>query len=97
MHGRPSPVGDDCGSDPEEPGAGGGSGERRVGGGGEAGLTRADSGLRLARQGKSYLTIAFGCTGGHHRSVMIADQIRKNLVQAGYKAKATHRGVVKPV
>src|SRR6476659_5945564 len=33
------------------------------------------------REGKSYLTIAFGCTGGHHRSVMMADQIRKNLSQ----------------
>ena len=30
-------------------------------------------------EGKSYLTIGFGCTGGHHRSGMIADQIRKNL------------------
>jgi UPF0042 nucleotide-binding protein len=49
------------------------------------------------REGKSYLTIAFGCTGGHHRSVMMADQIRKNLAQAGYKAKATHRDMAKPV
>jgi UPF0042 nucleotide-binding protein len=49
------------------------------------------------REGKSYLTIGFGCTGGHHRSVMIADQIRKNLAQAGYKAKVTHRDLVKPV
>ena len=49
------------------------------------------------REGKSYLTIAFGCTGGHHRSVMIADQIRKNLVQAGFKAKVTHRDLAKPV
>ena len=49
------------------------------------------------REGKSYLTIAFGCTGGHHRSVMIADQIRKNLVAAGFKAKVTHRDLVKPV
>ena len=49
------------------------------------------------REGKSYLTIAFGCTGGHHRSVMIADQIRKNLAQAGFKAKVTHRDLVKPV
>ena len=32
------------------------------------------------REGKSYLTISFGCTGGQHRSVMIADEIRRNLV-----------------
>src|SRR5579883_124539 len=43
------------------------------------------------RDGKSYLTIAFGCTGGQHRSVMIADTIRENLVKAGFKAKVTHR------
>ncbi len=42
-------------------------------------------------EGKSYLTIAFGCTGGQHRSVMMAEQIRKNLVEAGYNAKVTHR------
>jgi UPF0042 nucleotide-binding protein len=43
------------------------------------------------REGKSYLTIAFGCTGGQHRSVMIADAIRKKLSDAGYNAKTTHR------
>jgi UPF0042 nucleotide-binding protein len=42
-------------------------------------------------EGKSYLTISFGCTGGQHRSVMIAEQIRKNLADAGYNAKVTHR------
>jgi UPF0042 nucleotide-binding protein len=47
------------------------------------------------QEGKSYLTIGFGCTGGHHRSVMIADQIRKNLSQAGYKTKVTHRDMTK--
>ena len=47
------------------------------------------------REGKSYLTIGFGCTGGQHRSVMMADQIRKNLSDAGYKAKVTHRDIVK--
>ena len=41
------------------------------------------------------LTIAFGCTGGHHRSVMIADEIRKRLSRAGYKVKGTHRDVVR--
>jgi UPF0042 nucleotide-binding protein len=49
------------------------------------------------REGKSYLTIGFGCTGGHHRSVMIADQIRKNLSSSGYQAKVTHRDTTKPV
>jgi len=43
------------------------------------------------REGKSYLTIAFGCTGGHHRSVMIASEIRKRLARAGFKVKETHR------
>lgn len=46
-------------------------------------------------EGKSYLTIAFGCTGGQHRSVMMAEQIRKNLVEAGFKAKVTHRDIAK--
>jgi UPF0042 nucleotide-binding protein len=46
------------------------------------------------REGKSYLTIAFGCTGGQHRSVMIADQIRKNLVEADFKVKVSHRDIV---
>jgi UPF0042 nucleotide-binding protein len=47
------------------------------------------------REGKSYLTIAFGCTGGQHRSVMIADEIRKRLARAGFKVKATHRDMAK--
>jgi len=47
------------------------------------------------REGKSYLTIAFGCTGGQHRSVMMADHIRKNLAEAGFKAKVNHRDIAK--
>ena len=35
-------------------------------------------------EGKSYLTISFGCTGGHHRSVLIANEIRKRLAAAGF-------------
>jgi UPF0042 nucleotide-binding protein len=46
-------------------------------------------------EGKSYLTIGFGCTGGQHRSVMMADEMRKRLSRAGYKVKATHRDIVK--
>jgi len=46
-------------------------------------------------EGKSYLTIAFGCTGGHHRSVMIANEIRKRLTSAGFKVKETHRDIGK--
>ena len=45
------------------------------------------------REGKSYLTIAFGCTGGQHRSVMMADEIARNLSKAGYHAKVTHRDI----
>lgn len=42
-------------------------------------------------EGKSYLTIAFGCTGGRHRSVMMAEEIGKRLQKAGYHAKISHR------
>lgn len=44
-------------------------------------------------EGKSYLTISFGCTGGHHRSVMIAGEIRKRLAAAGYRVKENHRDI----
>jgi len=45
------------------------------------------------REGKSYLTIAFGCTGGRHRSVMLAEEMRKALARHGYAAKVVHRDV----
>jgi RNase adapter protein RapZ len=43
------------------------------------------------REGKSYLTISFGCTGGQHRSVMIAEDVSKRLRKAGYHVKTVHR------
>jgi UPF0042 nucleotide-binding protein len=43
------------------------------------------------REGKSYLTISFGCTGGQHRSVMIAHEIQKRLAKAGFTVKESHR------
>ena len=42
-------------------------------------------------EGKSYLTIVFGCTGGQHRSVMIAEDVAKGLKKAGYRVKVLHR------
>src|SRR6266852_5653622 len=47
------------------------------------------------REGKSYLTVGIGCTGGRHRSVMIANQLAKRLRRAGFDAHAVHRDMRK--
>jgi UPF0042 nucleotide-binding protein len=47
------------------------------------------------REGKSYLTVALGCTGGRHRSVMLAEVIRRTLARKGYSTKVVHRDLDK--
>jgi UPF0042 nucleotide-binding protein len=49
------------------------------------------------REGKSYLTVALGCTGGRHRSVMMADSVRRALAARGYTVKAVHRDLEREV
>ncbi len=47
------------------------------------------------REGKSYLTIAIGCTGGRHRSVYIAGEIVRNLAAGGFSVSEYHRDIRK--
>ncbi len=48
---------------------------------------------RYVKEGKSYLTIAVGCTGGRHRSVMIANEIARGIAAPGLKVTTAHRDV----
>ena len=45
------------------------------------------------REGKAYLSIGVGCTGGHHRSVVIAEELAKVLGRLGFDARVHHRDV----
>jgi len=47
------------------------------------------------REGKSYLTIGIGCTGGRHRSVMIANRLRDRLKKEGFDVSVAHRDMQK--
>ena len=50
---------------------------------------------RFIKEGKSTLTISIGCTGGKHRSVVIAEELRASLRQAGGDVKIYHRDLFK--
>lgn len=46
---------------------------------------------RYRAEGKSYVTIAFGCTGGRHRSVHVAERVAARLRDGGFSPTVTHR------
>ncbi len=46
---------------------------------------------RFVQEGKKYATIAFGCTGGQHRSVVTAEKVAAHLLQSGWRVGITHR------
>lgn len=50
---------------------------------------------RYRHEGKAYLTIAFGCTGGRHRSVFITEAMAQRLREGGYQPTVVHRDVTK--
>jgi UPF0042 nucleotide-binding protein len=50
---------------------------------------------RYQREGKAYLTIGIGCTGGRHRSVMVANSVSKSLRQQGFDSSVKHRDMQK--
>ncbi|MGI9615109.1 MAG: RapZ C-terminal domain-containing protein, partial [Acidimicrobiales bacterium] len=47
-------------------------------------------------EGKSYLTIAFGCTGGRHRSVAVAEAVGRILSERGWQSRVSHRDINRP-
>ena len=51
---------------------------------------------RYQQEGKSYLTIAVGCTGGRHRSVLVAEQLATFLAGSGYIVGIGHRDMDRP-
>jgi UPF0042 nucleotide-binding protein len=52
---------------------------------------------RFEAEGKTYLTIAVGCTGGRHRSVFVAERLAARLREQGSRVAVGHRDVVRPV
>ena len=63
-------------------------------------LAQLESMLRLImpayqEEGKSYLSLAIGCTGGRHRSVMIVNELQGVFAKLGFEASVTHRDIEK--
>jgi UPF0042 nucleotide-binding protein len=50
---------------------------------------------QFIQEGKSYLTISIGCTGGKHRSVVIADKLKEHLQKMRYSIRIHHRDIFK--
>jgi len=51
---------------------------------------------RYRLEGKSYVTVAFGCTGGRHRSVHVAERVARRLHDAGFSPTVEHRDLALP-
>jgi UPF0042 nucleotide-binding protein len=51
---------------------------------------------RYRAEGKSYVSVAFGCTGGRHRSVHVAERVAARLRQAGFSPTVDHRDLATP-
>jgi len=49
----------------------------------------------FVEEGKSYLNVSIGCTGGKHRAVVIAEELKQHLARKGYKVRVYHRDVFK--
>src|SRR5262249_35591803 len=50
---------------------------------------------RFVKEGKTYVTVAIGCTGGRHRSVAMAQRLGDDVARAGYRVRTIHRDIAK--
>jgi UPF0042 nucleotide-binding protein len=50
---------------------------------------------RYQREGKTYLTVGVGCTGGRHRSVALVEALRERLADSGHRIVVRHRDVAR--
>ena len=50
---------------------------------------------RYLHEGKAYFTLSVGCTGGRHRSVVLAEEISRRLMEAGYRVQVRHRDIAR--